>query len=139
MKSIILLIALLTSISTFAVDKKEVNLDQVFWGKWSIYNPKLSCSENYDFQKPDSFHYQENKKILDGLFALLRKDGEDLDLLILNIQNDNGLQGCGTDTVNYQGKKSSFFLKWVTVHSAEICMDRFGTQCTGLYLTKKLN
>lgn len=121
-----------------ALEKSLVDLDKTFWGKWTLINVKNSCSEKFEFKKPNSFIYQANKKNMDGDFIVFRNSDEKiLDLLILDIKNDNGGTGCGSDNNNYQGKKSNFFLKWLSPTSAELCMDNTGKQCTGLYLNKR--
>lgn len=138
-KRILLPLAILMFITqVFAQDRHQLNLDQTFWGGWEIKNPLTSCKENYQFKKPSQFVYQVNKKNLSGEFAIVRNSSpEILDILILDIQKDNGLVGCNGDTNNYQGQRSNFSLKWINNNSAEICTDENGQQCTGLFLNKK--
>lgn len=138
-KQIMILFAAMMFVSQVsAIEKNQINLDQIFWGNWLITNPSNSCTEKYQFKKPGQFIYQTQKKQLTGDFAVVRQDSnEKLDILVLDIQKDNGLAGCAGDMNNYQGKKSNFSLKWITQSSAEICTDDIGKECTGLYLNKK--
>ena len=122
----------------FAIDKKQINLNQTIWGTWGLFNPSTACTENYMFSQPGTFVYKAQKKELKGDFAVVRNnDAKIFDLLILEIQSDNGEIGCGGDNNNYQGQKSNFFLKWLSPTSAELCLDNTGKQCTGLYLNKR--
>ncbi len=137
-KILILFTTILFATHVSAIEKTQIDLSKTFWGTWGIFNPKTACSENYHFSQPGNFIYQAQQKQLSGEFAVIRhKDTKILDNLILDIQNDNGLTGCGADNNNYKGKQSSFSLKWVSPIAAEICMDEIGKQCTGLYFNKR--
>ena len=137
-KIVVLCATMLCITQAFALEKNQINLNQTFWGTWGLFNPATSCSESYQFSQPGTFLYKAQQKELQGEFAVVRNsDAKVLDLLILEIQSDNGGTGCGSDNNNYQGKKSNFFLKWLSPTSAEICTDNIGKQCTGLYFNKR--
>lgn len=137
-KAIFLVGALLCATQVQAIEKNTINLDKNFWGKWSIFNPKTSCTESYEFKKPGAFTYGVNQKKLSGDFAVMRsKENSKLDVLVLAIKNDNGALGCSDDKTNYTNQQSTLALKWVTQNSAEICLDQEAKKCTGLYLNKK--
>lgn len=139
LKRIVVILAFIFATSQVnAFDKNKINLGQTFWGTWGLFNPATSCTEDYQFSQPGNFVYKAQQKELSGKFAIIRNNNaKNLDLLVLDIQNDNGKVGCGADANNYQGKKSNFFLKWISTTSAEICVDDIGKQCTGLYLNKR--
>lgn len=121
-----------------AIDKNKVDLNTAFWGTWGIFNPATVCTENYQFNQPGTFIYKAQQKQLAGEFAVVRhKDNKLLDVLIFDVQQDNGSVGCGGDSNDYKGKKSHLSLKWISPISAEICTDEIGKKCTGLYLNKR--
>lgn len=134
----IVVCALIFSISQVnAFDKDKINLGQSFWGSWQLFNPASTCSEHYKFEAPDKFFYHAHKKKISGIFAVMRStDKRKLDHLLLDIKEDNGGEGCEGDKVNYEGQMSSFYLKWASQTSAELCLDEDAKECIGLYLNR---
>ena len=134
---IFLLLLCVTTAQAF--DRNKVNLDN-FWGSWSVFNPKTTCTESFQFVQPGKFSYQAQAKQLVGEFALIRTTGnEKLDHLLLEIYEDNVLVGCEEQASNYKGQKSGFYLKLISLISAELCADPDGKNCTGLFLNRKEN
>lgn len=124
--------------SVFALDKSQVNLDQDFWGKWTITNAKAKCNETYTFSKPGYVTYQAKEKIMTGDFAVLRStDKLNLDVLAMKVKTDNKLAGCAGEPLDYTNSDIRLTLKWMTTKSAELCTDMEGKKCTGLYLIKQ--
>lgn len=121
-----------------AFDKNQINLKNDFWGTWSVYNAKSQCTETYQFTKPNQVTYSTKQKKMTGDFAVIRNtDANILDLLTLEIKNDNKKAGCAGQSVDYTKAKISLTLKWISARTAELCTDREGKKCTGLYLIKQ--
>lgn len=121
-----------------AFDKSQVNLANDFWGTWSVYNAKTQCTESYQFVKPGQFTYTTKQKRMTGDFAILRsKEAADLDVLAMKVKVDNKKAGCGGQPVDYTNADIRLSLKWSSAKTAELCTDREGKQCTGLYLIKQ--
>ncbi|MFN0297937.1 hypothetical protein ACKVE0_10440 [Acinetobacter albensis] len=122
-----------------AFDKTQMNLNQDFWGTWSVYSPNAQCTETYQFSKPGQFTYTAKQKKMTGDFAILvNPDVKILDVLTMQIKTDNKKAGCTNQTVDYTNKDVNLSLKWISAKTAELCMDRrVGKQCTGLYLIKQ--
>ena len=121
-----------------AFDKSQVNLANDFWGTWSVYNAKTQCTESYQFVKPGQFTYTTKQKRMTGDFAILRsKEAADLDVLAMKVKTDNKKAGCGGQPVDYTNADIRLSLKWSSAKTAELCTDREGKQCTGLYLIKQ--
>ena len=121
-----------------AFDKSQVNLANDFWGTWSVYNAKTQCTESYQFVKPGQFTYTTKQKRMTGDFAILRsKEAADLDVLAMKVKTDNKKAGCGGQPVDYTNADIRLSLKWSSSKTAELCTDREGKQCTGLYLIKQ--
>ena len=53
------------------------------------------------------------------------------------IKNDNKKAGCAAQSVDYTKVKINLTLKWISARTAELCTDREGKKCTGLYLIKQ--
>lgn len=122
----------------FALNKTEINLDQQFWGTWSVYNAKNQCTETYQFSKPGKVSYSTQQKKMTGEFAVLRnQEPQRLDVLAMKINTDNQKPGCGGENTNYTNADIRLSLKWISAKSAELCTDVDGKQCTGLYLIKQ--
>ncbi|WP_089604182.1 hypothetical protein [Acinetobacter piscicola] len=121
-----------------AFDKSQVNLANDFWGMWSIYNAKTQCTETYQFTKPQQFTYTTKQKKMTGEFAVLRSnDAKTLDILAMKVKTDNKKAGCGGQPVDYTNADIRLSLRWMSAKTAELCTDREGKQCTGLYLIKQ--
>lgn len=138
LKKIVLLPLILATTPLHAIDKSRINLDQDFWGTWTISNPHIQCKESYQFSKPGNFINQAQDKRMSGEFVVLRSaDQKQHDILKLQITGDNGLADCSGTAVNYKGQQAMFALKWKTTESAELCVDSLATTCTGLHLNKQ--
>lgn len=121
-----------------AFEKTKVNLDQDFWGTWSVYDARTKCKEVYTFTKPSHFIYQVKNKKLTGNFAIVRSsDAAKLDMLIMKVQTDNQLAGCLGNVVDYTNVDIRLTLKWVTNKAAEFCTDIDGKQCINLFFIKE--
>lgn len=121
-----------------AFDKSQVNLANDFWGTWSIFNAKTQCTETYQFTKPQQFTYTTKQKRMTGDFSVLRsKDAKALDILAMKVKVDNKKAGCGGQPVDYTNADIRLSLRWMSAKTAELCTDREGKQCTGLYLIKQ--
>ena len=121
-----------------AFDKTQVNLDQNFWGTWSVYNEKNKCTETYQFAKPGQFTYKAKQKKLTGDFAVLRNpDPTQLDLLHIEVKTDNKKADCSGEIKDYTTGQINLSLKWMSTNTAELCVNREGTSCTGLFLIKQ--
>ncbi|WP_320077593.1 hypothetical protein [Acinetobacter lanii] len=139
MKKIVMAsLGLFLTINAQAFEKSQVNLDKDFWGKWSVFNAKSQCTENYEFKQPGQVTYSSKQKKMSGEFAVLRsKEPQLLDVLAMKIKTDNQQAGCGNEKVNYTDADIRLGLKWVSKKSAELCTDAEAKQCTGLYLIKQ--
>lgn len=139
MKKILLaLVVFVFAIQTQAYDKTQVNLANDFWGTWTVYNAKAQCTESYQFTQPDQFTYSTKQKRLTGDFAILRNENaQALDVLAMKVKLDNKKAGCGGTPVDYSNTDIRLSLKWISAKTAELCTDREGKQCTGLYLIKQ--
>ena len=121
-----------------AFDKSQVNLANDFWGTWSIYNAKTQCTETYQFTKPQQFTYTTKQKRMTGDFSVLRSnDAKALDILAMKVKVDNKKAGCGGQSIDYTNADIRLSLRWMSAKTAELCTDREGKQCTGLYLIKQ--
>lgn len=121
-----------------AADKQKINLENDFWGTWSVYNAKAQCTETYEFKKPGQFTYTAKQKKLTGEFAVITNaDPKMLDVLIMDVKTDNKKSGCSKDIQDYSNAKVNLSLKWVSANTAELCVDREAKQCTGLYMIKQ--
>ena len=126
------------SLHAQAFDKNQVNLVNDFWGTWSVYNAKTQCTEAYQFAKPAQFTYTTKQKRMTGEFAVVRStEASQLDILVMKVKNDNKKAGCGGQPVDYSNADIRLSLKWMSAKTAELCTDRDGKQCTGLYLIKQ--
>lgn len=134
----LVLITLGLSLNVQAYDKKQVKLDTEFWGKWTIFNAKLQCSETYQFSKPGQVRYSAKQKTMSGDFAILRSpEAHLLDVLAMKIKTDNKQAGCNGEKSDYTNADIRLGLKWISGRTAELCTDDQGKQCTGLYLIKQ--
>lgn len=125
-------------INAHAFEKSQVNLEKDFWGKWSVFNAKSQCTENYEFKQPGQVTYSTKQKKMTGEFAVLRsKEANQLDVLAMKIKTDNQQAGCSNEKVNYTNADIRLSLKWISAKTAELCTDAEGKQCTGLYLIKQ--
>lgn len=137
-KLALVMIGLGCAIQAQAFDKSQVNLENDFWGTWSVYNAKTQCTEAYQFAKPGNFTYTTKQKKMTGNFAILRnKEANVLDILAMKVKTDNKKAGCSGQVVDYTNADMRLSLKWVSAKTAELCTDREGKQCTGLYLIKQ--
>ncbi|MCS4298707.1 MULTISPECIES: hypothetical protein [Acinetobacter] len=139
MKKIVLaLLSFGFAMQTQAFDKTQVNLVNDFWGTWTVYNAKAQCTESYQFTQPDQFTYTTKQKRMTGDFAILRNENaQALDVLAMKVKLDNKKAGCGGAPVDYSNTDIRLSLKWISAKTAELCTDREGKQCTGLYLIKQ--
>ncbi|MFW1799420.1 hypothetical protein ACG9YX_05180 [Acinetobacter nematophilus] len=139
MKKIVLtLVGLGFALHVQAFDKTQVNLANEFWGTWSVYNAKTQCTESYQFTKPAQFIYTTKHKQMAGDFAVLRNENaQTLDVLAMKVKTDNKKAGCSGVAVDYTNADVRLSLKWISAKTAELCTDREGKQCTGLYLVKQ--
>lgn len=126
-----------------AFDKSEVNLDEIFWGTWTIYNAEDKCLETYQFTKPSTFQYLSLQKRMQGDFAVLRNTQEVADLYILKLRvvTDNQKASCAdrAQVSDYRNADLSLALKWITKGAAQLCADIKGNHCSNLYMVKKEN
>ncbi|WP_151810998.1 hypothetical protein [Acinetobacter bereziniae] len=137
-KTVLALVSLGFALNVQAFDKTQVNLANEFWGTWTVYNAKTQCTESYQFTKPDQFIYSTKQKRMTGEFAVLRNQNvQALDVLAMKVKADNKKAGCGGEPVDYTDVDVRLSLKWVSAKTAELCTDREGKQCTGLYLIKQ--
>ena len=137
-KLALVMIGLGCAIQGQAFDKSQVNLENDFWGTWSVYNAKTQCTETYQFSKPGQFNYATRQKKMTGEFAILRsKEPQSLDVLAMKVKTDNKSAGCSNEVVDYTNVDVRLSLKWASAKTAELCTDQLGAQCTGLYLIKQ--
>lgn len=137
-KIVIASLGLFLALNVQAFEKNQVNLEKDFWGKWSVFNSKTQCTENYEFKQPGQLIYSTKQKQMTGEFAVLRsKEPQFLDVLAMKIKTDNQLPGCNGEKVNYTDADIRLSLKWISAKTAELCTDVEAKQCTGLYLIKK--
>jgi hypothetical protein len=137
-KTVLALVSLGFVLNVQAFDKTQVNLANEFWGTWTVYNAKTQCTESYQFTKPDQFIYSTKQKQMAGDFAVLRNENaQALDVLAMKVKTDNKKAGCGGEPVDYTDVDVRLSLKWVSAKTAELCTDREGKQCTGLYFIKQ--
>lgn len=120
-----------------AFDRNQVNYND-FWGTWSIYNTKTSCSDVFTFTKPANFSYTSKQKKMSGKFSIVSSNNNQLhDLLIIKVKNDNRLLGCNNQNLDFSNKNINYVLKWIGPKTAEICSDREAKKCTGAFLMKQ--
>jgi hypothetical protein len=137
-KIVPIVFGVLLSLHVQAFDKAQVNLSKDFWGTWTIINPKTQCTEVYKFTQPDQFTYNAKQKNMTGKFGMLRNsDVKVLDLLVLEVKADNKQAGCAAQATNYTNTTIQLALKWLSPQTAELCNDRDGKKCLGLYITKQ--
>lgn len=132
------MLGILCTLHAQAFDKTKINLGKDFWGRWAIYNPKTQCTEVYKFSQPGQFSYSAKQKNMSGEFGVLQNsDVNVLDLLVLKVSTDNKLSGCATQPTNYTNATIQLALRWLSPQSAELCNDRDGKKCLGLFMTKQ--
>ncbi len=126
------------ALQVHAFEKKQVILENDFWGTWSIYNAQNKCTETYQFKKPGQFQYSSKLKSMSGNFAVMRnQDAKALDILKMKVNTDNKKPSCAQASNDFTGQTLSLGLKWVSKSTAQICSDTEGKQCTSLYLIKQ--
>ena len=137
-KIAVLAISLGCTFQVQAFEKNQLDLKRDFWGTWSVYNAQNKCTETYQFTKPAQVTYTAKQKKMTGDFAIITNSNPQLlHLLVMDIKTDNKKLGCDTQVKDYTNGKVNLSLKWISAKTAELCLDRNGKQCTGLYMIKQ--